>query len=224
MSPAPRGHGVAWHGQELLVTAGLEVWAALLLDVCLGRAPGTISFPKAPSLPALQGSPGLLQTGHFGEPLGVELGSDSFSLSQMDLASQYIKAAVKNIPSVFLMTDSQVAEESFLVVINDFLASGEVPGLFQDTDLETIMGSMRPQVKSLGMEDTKENCWKLFIEKVRRQLKVGVFSPGCLDLPLICLIQNLFATGHRAQRCHPRMVGLGKRCFQRLPGASSPRG
>uniref|UniRef100_A0A8C9NDF6 Dynein axonemal heavy chain 17 n=1 Tax=Serinus canaria TaxID=9135 RepID=A0A8C9NDF6_SERCA len=97
---------------------------------------------------------------------------------KLDLASQYIKAAVKNIPGVFLMTDSQVAEESFLVVINDFLASGEVPGLFQDNDLETIIGSMRPQVKSLGLEDTKENCWKLFIEKVRRQLKVVLcFSP-----------------------------------------------
>ncbi|NWR46185.1 DYH17 protein, partial [Regulus satrapa] len=97
---------------------------------------------------------------------------------KMDLASQYIKAAVKNIPGVFLMTDSQVAEESFLVVINDFLASGEVPGLFQDNDMETIIGSMRPQVKALGMEDTKENCWKLFIEKVRRQLKVVLcFSP-----------------------------------------------
>ncbi|XP_030817712.1 dynein heavy chain 17, axonemal [Camarhynchus parvulus] len=97
---------------------------------------------------------------------------------KLDLASQYMKAAVKNIPSVFLMTDSQVAEESFLVVINDFLASGEVPGLFQDNDMETIIGSMRPQVKSLGLEDTKENCWKLFIEKVRRQLKVVLcFSP-----------------------------------------------
>ncbi|NWI40584.1 DYH17 protein, partial [Picathartes gymnocephalus] len=97
---------------------------------------------------------------------------------KLDLASQYIKAAVKNIPAVFLMTDSQVAEESFLVVVNDFLASGEVPGLFQDTDLETIIGAMRPQVKSLGLEDTKENCWKLFIEKVRRQLKVVLcFSP-----------------------------------------------
>ncbi|KAF2980505.1 hypothetical protein EK904_000039, partial [Melospiza melodia maxima] len=135
------------------------------------------SFPKAPL--QLQGSPGLLQTGHFGEHLvGVALGGDRFSLSQLDLASQYMKAAVKNIPSVFLMTDSQVAEESFLVVINDFLASGEVPGLFQDNDMETIIGSMRPQVKSLGLEDTKENCWKLFIDKVRRQLKVVLcFSP-----------------------------------------------
>ncbi|NXM68229.1 DYH17 protein, partial [Serilophus lunatus] len=97
---------------------------------------------------------------------------------KVDLASQYLKAAVKNMPTVFLMTDSQVAEESFLVLINDFLASGEVPGLFQDADLETIMSAMRPQVKSLGLEDTKENCWKLFIEKVRRQLKVVLcFSP-----------------------------------------------
>ncbi|KAF1569700.1 UNVERIFIED_CONTAM: Dynein heavy chain 17, axonemal, partial [Eudyptes pachyrhynchus] len=44
---------------------------------------------------------------------------------KMDLATQYIKSAVKNVPSVFLMTDSQVAEEQFLVLINDLLASGE---------------------------------------------------------------------------------------------------
>ncbi|NXE29303.1 DYH17 protein, partial [Ardeotis kori] len=97
---------------------------------------------------------------------------------KLDLASQYIKVAVKNVPTVFLMTDSQVADESFLVLINDFLASGEVPGLFQDDDLENIISAMRPQAKSLGLQDTKENCWKLFIEKVRRQLKVVLcFSP-----------------------------------------------
>ncbi|XP_064006872.1 dynein axonemal heavy chain 17 [Pogoniulus pusillus] len=97
---------------------------------------------------------------------------------KLDLASQYLKAAVKNMPTVFLMTDSQVAEESFLVLINDFLASGEVPGLFQDDELEDIMSAMKPQVKFLGLQDTRENCWKLFIEKVRRQLKVILcFSP-----------------------------------------------
>lgn len=98
-------------------------------------------------------------------------------LPQLDLASQYIKAAVKNVPTVFLMTDSQVAEESFLVLINDFLASGEVPGLFQDDELENIISAMRPHLKFLGLPDSRENCWKLFIEKVRRQLKVGV-CPG----------------------------------------------
>ncbi|XP_055553184.1 dynein axonemal heavy chain 17 isoform X2 [Falco cherrug] len=97
---------------------------------------------------------------------------------KLDLASLYIKAAMKNIPIVFLMTDSQVAEESFLVLINDFLASGEVLGLFQDDDLENIISAMKPQVKFLGLQDTRENCWKLFIEKVRRHLKVILcFSP-----------------------------------------------
>ncbi|XP_068269716.1 LOW QUALITY PROTEIN: dynein axonemal heavy chain 17 [Nyctibius grandis] len=95
-----------------------------------------------------------------------------------DLASQYIQVAVKNVPTVFLMTDSQVAEESFLVLINDFLASGEVPGLFQDDELETVISAMRPHVKFLGLPDTRESCWKFFIEKVRRQLKVILcFSP-----------------------------------------------
>ncbi|ERE69011.1 dynein heavy chain 17, axonemal [Cricetulus griseus] len=90
---------------------------------------------------------------------------------KIDLAAQYIKSAVKNVPSVFLMTDSQVAEEQFLVLINDLLASGEIPGLFGEDDLENIIFSMRPQVKSLGMNDTREACWKFFIEKVRKQLK-----------------------------------------------------
>lgn len=83
---------------------------------------------------------------------------------------------MKNVPSVFLMTDSQVAEEPFLVLINDLLASGEIPGLFMDDEVENIISSMRPQVKSLGLTDTREVCWKFFIDKVRRNLKVG--GPG----------------------------------------------
>ncbi|NXV73357.1 DYH9 protein, partial [Atlantisia rogersi] len=43
---------------------------------------------------------------------------------QADLANQYLKAGVKNIGTVFLMTDAQVADEEFLVLVNDLLASG----------------------------------------------------------------------------------------------------
>ncbi|XP_045691837.1 dynein axonemal heavy chain 17 [Phyllostomus hastatus] len=97
---------------------------------------------------------------------------------KVDLNAQYVKAAVKNVASVFLMTDSQVAEEQFLVLINDLLASGEIPGLFTEEEVENIISSMRPQVKSQGVADTREACWKFFIEKVRRQLKVILcFSP-----------------------------------------------
>lgn len=47
------------------------------------------------------------------------------SLHQSDLASLYIKAGVKNIGTVFLMTDAQVSDEKFLVLVNDLLASGK---------------------------------------------------------------------------------------------------
>uniref|UniRef100_A0A8D0CKY1 Dynein axonemal heavy chain 17 n=1 Tax=Scleropages formosus TaxID=113540 RepID=A0A8D0CKY1_SCLFO len=95
-----------------------------------------------------------------------------------DLAGLYIRAGVKNIGTVFLMTDAQVADEKFLVLVNDLLASGEIPDLFPDDEVENIVGNMRNEVKSLGLIDTRENCWKFFIDRVRRQLKVALcFSP-----------------------------------------------
>jgi dynein heavy chain len=87
----------------------------------------------------------------------------------------YIKAGQKGIGTVFLMTDSQVADEKYLVLINDMLASGEIPNLFPDDAIEEIIGAMRNEVKSQGIDDTRENIWKYFIEKVRRNLKVNIF-------------------------------------------------
>lgn len=43
----------------------------------------------------------------------------------MDLASLCIKAGMKNIGTMFLMTGTQVADEKFLVLVNDLLASGK---------------------------------------------------------------------------------------------------
>ncbi|XP_033840356.1 dynein heavy chain 9, axonemal isoform X2 [Periophthalmus magnuspinnatus] len=95
-----------------------------------------------------------------------------------DLASLYMKAGLKNMGTVFLMTDSQVADDKFLVLVNDLLASGEIPDLFADDELENILSTVRPEVRSSGALDSRENCWRFFIEKVRRQLKVVLcFSP-----------------------------------------------
>lgn len=94
------------------------------------------------------------------------------------LAILYTKAGLKNAGSVFLMSDAQVAEEHFLVIINDLLASGEVPDLYPDEDIENIVNAIRPEVKGAGLIDSKENCWKFFIERVRKLLKIVLcFSP-----------------------------------------------
>ncbi|XP_066519150.1 dynein axonemal heavy chain 17-like isoform X2 [Hoplias malabaricus] len=97
---------------------------------------------------------------------------------KLDLNAQYMKAGVKNIGTVFIMTDAQVVEEEFLVLINDLLASGEIPGLFQDDEVENIICALRNEVRELGLQDTRENCWKVFIDRVRKNLKVILcFSP-----------------------------------------------
>jgi dynein heavy chain len=70
----------------------------------------------------------------------------------------------------------QVAEEKFLVLINDLLASGEIPDLFSDDEIEEIISTIRPECKGSGMDDSRENCWKFYIDKVRKLLKVMTIS------------------------------------------------
>ncbi|NWI85455.1 DYH9 protein, partial [Pitta sordida] len=97
---------------------------------------------------------------------------------KVDLANLYLKAGVKNVGTVFLLTDAQVADEQFLVLVNDFLASGEIPDLFPDEEVENIVSSVRNEVKGRGLLDSRDTCWKFFIDRVRRQLKVALcFSP-----------------------------------------------
>ncbi|KAK4884824.1 hypothetical protein RN001_001095 [Aquatica leii] len=95
-----------------------------------------------------------------------------------NIAVLYIKAGLKNVSTVFLMTDAQVAEEAWLVVINDMLASGEVPDLLADDEIENIMNVVKGEVKASGVEDTKENCWKFYINRCRKLIKIVLcFSP-----------------------------------------------
>ncbi|KAI5936026.1 Dynein heavy chain 9, axonemal [Manis javanica] len=82
------------------------------------------------------------------------------------LARLCLKAGVKYISTVFLMTDAQVADEKFLVLINDLLASGEIPDLYADDEVENIINHVGNEVKSQGLIDSRENCWQFFIGRV----------------------------------------------------------
>ena len=66
-----------------------------------------------------------------------------------DLSVLYVKAGIKSIGIMFLMTDSQVAQEKFLVVINDMLASGEIADLFPDDEIDNIVNAMRNEVSAI---------------------------------------------------------------------------
>lgn len=55
-----------------------------------------------------------------------------------DLRQLYYQAGVENKPSVFLFTDTQVVEESFLEDINNIFSSGEVPNLYKPDEFEEV--------------------------------------------------------------------------------------
>ncbi|KAM8934084.1 dynein axonemal heavy chain 11-like [Pelodytes ibericus] len=95
-----------------------------------------------------------------------------------DIATLYFKVGVKNIGTVFVHTDAQIPDERFLVLINDMLASGDIPDLFSEEEVDSIVSSTRMELRALGLPDSRENCWQFFIDRIRRQLKVVLcFSP-----------------------------------------------
>ena len=106
--------------------------------------------------------------------------SSTYGLSDLkeDLKSMYTKAGLKEEGVMFLLTDSQITNERFLVYINDLLASGNVPDLFANDEVDTIVNAVTNRVKALGKIPDRATCWDFYISEIRRNLHVVLaFSP-----------------------------------------------
>lgn len=89
-----------------------------------------------------------------------------------------MKAGVKDEGIMFLFTEGQITNERFLVYVNDLLSSGEIADLFAAEDVDGIINNIRPAVKSEGIIDSKDNCWKFFIDRIKKNLHMSLcFSP-----------------------------------------------
>ena len=71
------------------------------------------------------------------------------------LQKLYHVAGVEGKPVVFLLTDSQISNESFLEDMNSLLNSGEVPGMYASEDKDSIIGSIREWLFAEGAPTTK---------------------------------------------------------------------
>jgi len=50
--------------------------------------------------------------------------------------------------------------------------------LFQAEDVDGIVNNIRPAVKSEGIIDSKDNCWRFFIDRIKKNLHMSLcFSP-----------------------------------------------
>jgi dynein heavy chain, axonemal len=59
-------------------------------------------------------------------------------------------------PYSFIMTDTQIINESFLEDINNLLNTGEVPNLMQPEDRDKIINGVRPVVIEMKKVDSIE--------------------------------------------------------------------
>uniref|UniRef100_A0A7S0KGL2 Dynein-1, subspecies f n=1 Tax=Micromonas pusilla TaxID=38833 RepID=A0A7S0KGL2_MICPS len=94
------------------------------------------------------------------------------SMFREDLKTLYTEIGVNNRKMVFLFTDAHVADEGFLELINNMLTSGMVPGLYADDEKEGIAGGVRDDCAKAGLGETKEACWRYYVDRCRNNLHI----------------------------------------------------
>lgn len=106
--------------------------------------------------------------------------SSSYGMNDLknDFINIFKKAGQKDEGMMFLITESHITKEQFLVYINDLLSSGEISDMYTEEDKMNIINAIRPKVKGEGKPDSPEDCWVWYIEKIKSNLHVCIcFSP-----------------------------------------------
>ncbi|KAH9496161.1 Dynein heavy chain 6, axonemal [Bulinus truncatus] len=104
-----------------------------------------------------------------------------------DLKTLFMKAGVKGVPSVFLLTDADIVKESFLEDINSILNSGEVPDLFDNEEMDGITMELKSAATEAGIPDTRASVYAYFIQQIRKKLHVVLtMSPAGERFRLRC--------------------------------------
>jgi dynein heavy chain len=104
-----------------------------------------------------------------------------------DIKVFMVEAGLAGKHTVWMFTDSQIVDDSFLEDINNILNSGEVPNLFPQDEMDKVVNDMIPVLKAQGIPETRDNCIAQFVLRVRDYLHVVLcMSPVGDALRLNC--------------------------------------
>ncbi|XP_061667239.1 dynein axonemal heavy chain 12-like [Syngnathoides biaculeatus] len=108
--------------------------------------------------------------------------SKSYSIVEWrdDLKKLLKDAGVKGERTVFLLTDAQIKNETFLEDVNSVLNTGEVPNLFAVDEKQDIIETVRPiaQAKNKSVQLSQLTLFAYFVARCKEYLHiVVVFSP-----------------------------------------------
>lgn len=86
------------------------------------------------------------------------------------------RAGGEGVPCVFLFSDTQIKQESFVEDINNLLNAGEVPNMFPYDERAAVLEQCRVLSKRQGLVlETPAELWSFFVDKVRRR---AILSQG----------------------------------------------
>ena len=95
-----------------------------------------------------------------------------------DIKKLLKQAGSKQIPTVFLVSDSQIIKESYLEDVGSILNSGEVQGIMTQEDHEEIFTDLKYLLKEKNLGENRDSVSAFFNQNVRENLHIVLaFSP-----------------------------------------------
>ena len=111
-------------------------------------------------------------------PYMITISSDyKLNSFKEDLQKMYNATGLSDDSGIlFILTENQIINEKFMVLVNDLLSSGEVQDLFSPDDKEVIYNKLKKTPKG---STVFQDVWNFFIGRIKKNLHVCLcFSPG----------------------------------------------
>ncbi|OAF65946.1 hypothetical protein A3Q56_06301 [Intoshia linei] len=87
-----------------------------------------------------------------------------------DLQKCMLRAGLQDKQIIFLFSDTQIKNESFLEDLSNILNSGDVPNLYGTDELDQIYTKMKPIALDSGVQPNTTNLFTIFKNRVRSNL------------------------------------------------------
>lgn len=84
-----------------------------------------------------------------------------------DLRERMLESGLDAKQNTFLMTDTQIMDETFLEDINNILNTGEITNLYEKEHYDKMLDSLSKVMQQLKRPENKEYAYQTFIERVR---------------------------------------------------------